>query len=189
MLTPRMTPNQIRVDAEMLGGGTEQRDDDEGELEEVEEEGEHEHEGVDENQEAELSAGQRRQHVLHPDMPAHAVERERKHARADQYENHEGRQLGRRFDGLADQVPGQPALDGAEDQRAAGAHGAAFGRRGDADEDGAEHQEDQASGGTITKMVCCARFEMKSEAVVLDQCRDQRIGAAREKRDRNGPFS
>ena len=81
--------------------------------------------------------------VLDPDVPADAVERQRKHARADQDENHEGRQFGGGFDGLANQVPGQPALKRAEDQRAAGPHGAAFGRRGDADEDGAEHQKDQ----------------------------------------------
>ena len=51
--------------------------------------------------------------------------------------------FGGRFRGLPDQVPAQPALGGAEDERAGGAHRAAFGRRCDADEDGAEHQEDQ----------------------------------------------
>ena len=143
MLTPRMTPNQIRSMPRCSAAGPSSGNDDEGELEEVEEEGEHEDESVDEDQEADLAAGQRGQQVLDPDMAADAVEGERKHARADQDEDHEGRQFGRGFDRLADQVPGQPALDGAEDQGAAGAHGAAFGRRGDADEDGAEHQEDQ----------------------------------------------
>ncbi len=45
--------------------------------------------------------------------------------------------------GLPDQVPAQPALGGAENDRAGGAHRAAFGRRRDADEDRAQHQEDQ----------------------------------------------
>ena len=40
-------------------------------------------------------------------------------------------------------VEGQPALRRGHDQRADRAHGAAFGRRGDAEEDGAEHEEDQ----------------------------------------------
>ena len=51
--------------------------------------------------------------------------------------------FGGRFGGLPDQVPAQAALGGAENDRAGGAHGAAFGRRRDADEDRAEHQEDQ----------------------------------------------
>ena len=45
-----------QVDAELVGGGPEQRDDDEGQLEEVEEEGEEEHQDVDEDQEADLAA-------------------------------------------------------------------------------------------------------------------------------------
>ena len=44
------------VDAERLGGAGEQRHDDEGELEEIEEEREHEDDGVDDNEEADLSA-------------------------------------------------------------------------------------------------------------------------------------
>ena len=48
-----------QVDAELLRRRPEQRNDDEGELEEVEEEGEHEDEDVDEDQEADLAAGQR----------------------------------------------------------------------------------------------------------------------------------
>ena len=133
-------PDQI--DAEMFGGGSQQRNDDEGELEEVEEERQHEDEKIDEHQEANLPAGQRCQHILDPDMPADAVEGEREHSRTDQDEDHEGRQFGGRFDGLAHQVPGQPPLKCTQDQRTACAHGAAFGRCSDADEDGAEHQKD-----------------------------------------------
>ena len=43
-------------------------------------------------------------------MAVDAVEGEREHARADQDEHHEGRELGGGFDRLPDQVPGQPAL-------------------------------------------------------------------------------
>ena len=66
MLTPSSTPNQIEVDAELLGDRRQQRHDDEGDLEEVEEEGEEEDEDVDEDQEAELAAGQRGEQVLDP---------------------------------------------------------------------------------------------------------------------------
>ena len=51
-------------------------------------------------------------------MAADAVEGEREHARADQDEDHERGQFGGGFGGLADQVPAQPALEGAEDERA-----------------------------------------------------------------------
>src|SRR5450631_1073529 len=103
----------------MLGGGAKQWNNDECELEEVEEEGENEHECVDEDQEADLPARQRRQQAFNPDMAADAVERQREYARADQNEEHEGRQFGCGFGRLAHQVPGQSALKAAEDQRAA----------------------------------------------------------------------
>ena len=83
-------------------------------------------------------------------MAVHAVEREREHARADQDEQHESGELRGRFGRLPDEVPVEavrvvvePALDGGEDQRAERAHGAALGRRREADEDRAEHEEDQ----------------------------------------------
>src|SRR6185437_9014237 len=59
-----------QVDAEMFGGGTEQGNDNEGEFEEVEEKGQHEHEGIDEDQEANLAARQRRQQIFDQDMSA-----------------------------------------------------------------------------------------------------------------------
>ena len=76
-------------------------------------------------------------------MAVDAVEGQREHARADQDEDHEGRQFCRRFGRLPDQVPAQPPLHGAENERAGGTHRAALGRRRNADEDRAEHQEDQ----------------------------------------------
>ena len=102
----------------LSAGGPEQRHDDEGQLEEVEEEREEEHQDVDEDQEAGLAARQRRQQVLDPDVPVHAVEGEREDPRADQDEEHEGRELRGRFGGLAHEIPVEavrvvvePALD------------------------------------------------------------------------------
>ena len=60
MLTPSSTPNQIRSMPSSVGGGRQQRHDDEGQLEEIEEEGEQEDQDVDDDQEADLAAGQRR---------------------------------------------------------------------------------------------------------------------------------
>src|SRR5215510_14095439 len=99
----------------MRGGRAEQRDDDEGEFEKVEKEREDKYEGIDKKQEADLSARQRHQQMLHPDMPADAVESERENAGADQDEHHESRQLCCGFNRLADQVPGQAAFESAED--------------------------------------------------------------------------
>ena len=145
-----------QVDAELFGGGPEQRNDDEGELEEIEEEGEHEHEGVDEDQEADLAAGQRGQQMLDPDVAVDAVEGQREHARADQDEDHESRQLGGRFGGLPDQIPAQPALGGAEDERAGApmappSVGVAMPMK-----IVPSTRKIRNSGGTITKVVCCA---------------------------------
>ncbi len=70
---------------------------------------------VDEDQEADLAAGQRGQQVLDPDVAVDAVEGQREHARADQDEDHEGRQLGRRFGRLPQQVPAQPPLEQRQD--------------------------------------------------------------------------
>ena len=47
-----------QVDAEVFGGRPKQRNDDEGQLEEVEEECEYEHKRVDEDEKADLSARQ-----------------------------------------------------------------------------------------------------------------------------------
>ena len=68
MLTPSSTPNQIEVDAELLGHRREQRHDDEGELEEIEEEREQEHQQVDHDQEADCAARQAGEQVLDPQV-------------------------------------------------------------------------------------------------------------------------
>jgi hypothetical protein len=87
--------------------------------------------------------GRSGEQVLDPEVAIDAVEGQRKDARADQDEDDEGGQLGGRFHRLLEQRQGQAFARHGHDQRAGGAHGAAFGRRGDAEEDGAEDQEDQ----------------------------------------------
>ena len=132
-----------QVDAELVRRGRQQRHDDEGELEEIEEEGEEEDEQVDDDQEADLAAGQRDQKVLDPEMAVDAVEGQREDARADQDEQDEARKPGGRGQRLLDDIEVQPPFRRGHDQGADRAHGAAFGRRRDAEEDGAEHEEDQ----------------------------------------------
>src|SRR5665213_3365649 len=139
-------PKPDQVDAEVFGGRPEQRDHDEGQLEEIEEEGKHEDEDVDEYQEADLTAGQGGQQVFNPDVAIDAVEGQREHARADQDEDHERRQLRRRFGGLPYQVPAQPALGGAQDDRAGGAHRATLGRSGQPEEDQEQRWHHHESG-------------------------------------------
>src|SRR5262249_58659779 len=63
-----------QVDAEMFRRRTKQRDDDEGEFEIIEKERQHEDEGVEEQQEANVSAGKRREQTFDPDMTADAIE-------------------------------------------------------------------------------------------------------------------
>ena len=107
------------VDTEPLRRRPEQGDHDEGDLEEVEKEGEKENEDIDEDEKADHPAGQRNQQLLDPSVTIHAVEGEREHARADQDEDHESRELGGDLRRLPRQIPGQPPLDQREDQRAA----------------------------------------------------------------------
>ena len=95
----------------------------------------HEDERVDENEKADLAAGQRGQQVFDPDVTVDTVEGQRENPGSDQNENHECREFRGRLCGLTDQIPAQPALSGAKDNRAAGAHRAALGRRREADKD------------------------------------------------------
>src|SRR6185295_19479651 len=81
-------PNQI--DAELVGRRRQQGDDDEGDLEEIQEEGDHEDEGVDEHQEAHLTARQRGQQLLDPLLAADALEHQAEHPRPDQDVDHHG---------------------------------------------------------------------------------------------------
>src|SRR6516162_1321836 len=98
----------------MLRRGTEQRDDDEGELEVIEKEGQHKNAGVDEQQEADLSARQRGEQTFDPDVTADAVEGQRKTPRADHDEDGDGGQFRRGFCGGSNQVSRQTATEPTE---------------------------------------------------------------------------
>ena len=74
MFTHSSTPNQIRSMPQLVGHRREQRNDDEGDLEEVEEEGEEEHEDVDDDQEADLAARQVRPAGARPTVAVDALE-------------------------------------------------------------------------------------------------------------------
>src|ERR1700704_2028614 len=83
-------PEPDQVDPKFSCRWSKQRDDDEGQFEEIEEEGEHKHKGVDENEKADLAAGQGGQQVFDPDVAVHAIKGQRENSRADQNEHHEG---------------------------------------------------------------------------------------------------
>ena len=133
-----------------LGSGLQERHDDERQLEEVEEERQQEYRCVDEDEEPIEPARQRGQQMLDPLVAVDAVERQRENPCADQDEQHERRQLGRPLQRLAHDGPVQPvgaivrpALEAGQRQRSEGPHRSALGRRGEADEDRAQHEEDQ----------------------------------------------
>src|SRR5437764_5605914 len=134
-------PDQI--DADMLGRWPKERNHDEGNLEKIEEECEQENEYVDEDEKSNLPSWQRDQKLLNPFVAVDPVEGQREHARADQDEHDEGRELGGGLGGLARQVPAQASLDERKYQRAACSHGAALGRCGNPDENCPEHEKDQ----------------------------------------------
>src|SRR5262249_32091920 len=93
------------IDAELFGDGSDERHDDEGKLEEVEKEREHEDDDVDDDEKAELPAGQAGQQMLDPHVTIDAVERQAEDASADEDEDDERRQLGRRVHRLPKQMP------------------------------------------------------------------------------------
>jgi hypothetical protein len=126
-----------------LSPRTQQWDDDERQLEEVQKERQHEHQDVDDDQEAELSAGKARQQVLDPLVTVYAVEAEAEDACADQDEDHERSQLRGRVHRLPHELHRKPSAPNRHDESPRRAHRAALGRRGHAEEDGAEHEEDE----------------------------------------------
>ena len=159
-------PEQDQVDPETLGGWTEQRDDDEGDLEEVEEEREQENEHVDEDEEAELAPGHRDQHFLDPAVPVHAVEGEREHARANQDEHHEGRELGGRLDRLSGQIEAQAALHQGENECAGCPMAPPSVGVATPMKIVPNTRKISASGGTITNVTCAAMAEISRKPVV-----------------------
>src|SRR5262245_46870502 len=115
-----------QVDADLFCRWSNQRDDDECDLEEIEEEGEQKNQYVHEYEETNLPARQRGEQMLDPNVTVHAIKGQRKNARADQNEDHEGRQLRRGLDRGPQQyhietiwIAVEPALEHSQQYRAA----------------------------------------------------------------------
>src|SRR6266508_719315 len=89
MLTPRITPNQIRSMPSFSATGPSSGMMMKASSEEIEEEGENEDKRVDENEEADLAAGEGSQQMLDPYVAVHTVEGQREDARTDQDEDDE----------------------------------------------------------------------------------------------------
>ncbi len=115
----------------------------------------------------ELPARQRGQQVLDPDVTVHAVERQAENARADQDEHDEGGKLGRRVHRLLQQGKRQPLAREGHDQRAGGTHRAALGRRGHAQEDRTQHEEDQTRAGESARRSRARQFSTAAQAQQL----------------------
>ncbi len=146
MYSPSSTPNQIRSIPSFSATGASSGTTMKAELEVVEEEGQQE-DADDQTRKPFLAAGQVAQQVLDPQVALDAVEGQREDPRADQDHHHEGGQPGGALHGLLEQLHVDAPAHDRQRQRAAGPHGTAFGRRGDAQEDGARRQEDDDSGG------------------------------------------
>ena len=132
-----------QVDVEFFGHRRQQRHHDEGDLEEVNEEAQRKHQDVHEDEEADLTPRQLVKQMFHPDVSIGRVESERKHGGADQDEHHENGKFGAVLQGLLEHGERETATDQRHDQGTQCAHGTALGRGGNAQKDGAEHQEDQ----------------------------------------------
>ena len=132
-----------QVDAQLVRHRRQQRHDDEGQFEEVEEEGEQEDQDVDHDQEAHLTTRQRQQQVFDPEVAIDRAEDQAEDGRANQDENDEGRELAGGGHGLPEQGPVEAFAGNRHHQCPGRTHRAAFGRRGDAEEDGAKNEEDQ----------------------------------------------
>ena len=89
------------------------------------------------------AARQARQQMLDPLVAVDTVERQAEHAGADQDEDDERGELRRRLRRLLQQLEIEAPPGQRHDQCAGSAHGAAFGRRRHAQEDRAQHEEDQ----------------------------------------------
>ena len=134
-------PDQI--DPHLLGHRAQQRHHDEREFKVVQEEGQEEDHEVDHDQEAHLTAGQAGQQMLHPLGAVGRLEDQAEGGGANHDEHHKAGQLGGRCQRLLEQRHVQALAGKAHDERCHGTHGAAFGRRCNAQEDGTQHQKDQ----------------------------------------------
>ena len=85
--------------------------------------------------------------MFHPDMTIHTLEHQTETGRANQNEQHKAGQFGGGGQRLFEQGIAESTANCGHDDGAQGTHGTAFGGGGDAQEDRAQHQEDQQQGG------------------------------------------
>ncbi len=133
-------------------------------------------EQVDDDEEAELPAGQAGEQVLDPDVAVDAVEDRLKTRRADQDEDDEAATASSVVSiAWRSRLQAQAAARERHDEGAGRAHRAALGRRGHAEEDGAQHEEDQrrAAGSARRSPLGHAREQSQLEGPV-DQRRAER---------------
>jgi hypothetical protein len=74
------------INAQFCATGA-RRDDDEGNLKEIDETAEHKHQRIDGNEKSPNATRKARHQLLHPDMAVHAVKVERENSRADKDEH------------------------------------------------------------------------------------------------------
>jgi hypothetical protein len=177
MFTRQQHAEPDQVDAQGLSATfTEQRNDDEGQLEEVEEEGQDEDQDIHDDQEADRSAGQPQEEVLDPLIAVDAVEAKAEDARAHQDEDDEGRELCGHVHRLAQQGEVQASIGERQEHRAGGSHRSAFGRSREADEDRAQHQEDQRQGRHHARMTTCWASRLSSPRLKARLATRQNVG-------------
>ncbi|MPM92931.1 hypothetical protein SDC9_140067 [bioreactor metagenome] len=136
-----------QVDAHLFRHRAQQRHHDERELKVVQEEGQEEDHDVHHDQETHLSAGQAGQQMLDPLGAVGGLEHQAEGGGADHDEHDEAGEPGGGCQGLLEQRHVQALAHKAHDQRGHCSHGAAFGWRGDAQENGAQNKEDQQQRG------------------------------------------
>ncbi len=143
MFMPSSTPNQIKSMPSFLGDGGQQRNDDEGDLEEVDKEGDNEDEHVDRDEETPFTAGQIKEQVFHPLVTFNTIEGEGEDATSDEDEEHKAGEARRGVERIAHGGKAEAAFCQRKKDSTCGSHGTAFGGRGEANEDCPQHEEDE----------------------------------------------
>src|SRR5262245_24083355 len=99
-----------QVDAEPVRNRSKQRNDNECNLEKIQKERDYKNENIDEDQESDLTARQRGQQILDPDLASHTLEYKAERARTDKDEDHHGGDAHRRRHALIKELPGEGAV-------------------------------------------------------------------------------
>src|SRR5699024_9786742 len=160
----------------------------EGEFEEVQEKGQQEGEDADDNKKTPLPTRDANEQVLDPEITVDAAKAQAENGGAHENEHHKTRQLGGGVHGLTQQCQAETATGDGHDKGPDGPHGATFGGRGQADEDGPQHQKDQKQGRNHDKGDAFGNGRQQPQAgIAVDKRHDPRRHAPYEQRDHN-PF-